>query len=200
MRQVADELGITATALYHHFRDKDALLDKVAERIYDSIPRPKPTLPWTARLRQLVLAQQKAHLEHPGLARFVLMRRMESTGAFQWMESILQILHEGGLDEDGILFGLNQLAFLINPMTFLDEPQRRSETKMFSLTVSRRRILEQAERFPSLASMMDRMPGRQYEDQFVLALDGVIDGLQAHIESRGQTSRAWRESMPQPKR
>ena len=85
MRQVADDLRITATALYHHFPNKDGLLDAVAERIYDSIPRPDPGLPWTLRLRQLVLDQQRVHLDHPGLAHFALVRHSRSTAAFRWL-------------------------------------------------------------------------------------------------------------------
>jgi AcrR family transcriptional regulator len=34
MRNVADEAGITATALYRHFRDKDALLGAVVRVVY----------------------------------------------------------------------------------------------------------------------------------------------------------------------
>src|SRR6187431_2124686 len=85
MRQVADELGITATALYNHFPNKDALLDEVAGQIYASIPKPDPNLHWTERLRIWLLAQENGHLDHPGLARFVLARHGESTAAFRWV-------------------------------------------------------------------------------------------------------------------
>jgi AcrR family transcriptional regulator len=34
MREVADQLGVTATALYHHFDNKQALLDAVAGRAF----------------------------------------------------------------------------------------------------------------------------------------------------------------------
>jgi AcrR family transcriptional regulator len=186
MRQIARELDISATALYHHFKDKDALLDRVAELIYDSIPQPDPDLHWTERLRRLVLAQQRAQLDYPGLARFVLMRRMESTGAFRWIESILQVLAAGGLEEEDILHGLNQLSFLINPLTFLDTPLRESASVTFSGHAARKRVFEQPERFPHLVSMLDRLPGHRYEEQFARALDGVVEGIQAHVEQRSR--------------
>jgi AcrR family transcriptional regulator len=34
MRKVADQLSVTATALYHHFANKQALLDAVADRAF----------------------------------------------------------------------------------------------------------------------------------------------------------------------
>ena len=185
MRQIADELGVTATALYHHFEDKDQLLDRVAERIYDSIPEPDASAPWTERLRQLVLAQQRALLEHPGLARFLLMHRMESTGAFHWIESILKILREGGLQEQDIAYGLNLLTFLINPITFLDAPQRRTVERTFSGSVSRRKVMLRADRFPNLVWMLDRLPDRSYEEQFALALEATVEALRARVEGYG---------------
>jgi TetR/AcrR family tetracycline transcriptional repressor len=187
MRQLADDLGITATALYHHFHSKDELLDAVAERIYDSIPTPDPELHWSGRLRQLVLAQERVNLDHPGLARFLLVRRSESTGAFRWIESILQVLKEGGLTDDESLFGLNQLSFLINPLTFLDVPQRHSSRMTFGSKSKARAT--QLERFPYFASLAERIAQFDYERQYAAALDGVIEVLQAHVEARLAASR-----------
>jgi Transcriptional regulator len=39
MRKVADGLGVTATALYHHFANRQALLDSVADRAFSDFER-----------------------------------------------------------------------------------------------------------------------------------------------------------------
>ena len=195
MRQVAAELGITATALYHHFHDKDALLDCVAERIYDGIALPDKALPWTERLRQLILAQHDSQLAHPGLARFVLMRRAESPGAFRWMESILQVLHDGGLAEEDVLRGVSQVSFLINPLSFLDSPVNKMSGTMFGETATKRRVLAHAERYPRLAAMLDHITTQAYTSQCEVALDGVIAGLLAHVEARRQPDRSRRKTV-----
>ena len=184
MRQVADDLRITATALYHHFPNKDGLLDAVAERIYDSIPRPDPGLPWTLRLRQLVLDQQRVHLDHPGLAHFALVRHSRSTAAFRWLDSILEVLHEGGLDDDDVVACLNQIGFLQNPLIYLDAPERVFEAQTSLMDPSHRRVLAQPERFPYLARMADKVPGRPYEANFELALDTVIAALEVRVRGR----------------
>jgi AcrR family transcriptional regulator len=185
MRQVASELGITATALYHHFHDKDALLDTVAARIFDAIPLPDKTLFWTERLRQLILAQHDALLAHPGLSRFVLMRRAESPGAFRWMESILQVLHDGSLEDQEVLRGVSQLSFLVNPLCFLDSPVTKVSSTMLGETVTKQRVMTHPERYPRLAAMLDHITAQSYASQFEVALEGVIAGLQAYVEGRG---------------
>jgi len=195
MRQVAAELNITATALYHHFHDKDALLDTVAARIFDAIPLPDKDLPWTERLRQLVLAQHEAQLAHPGLARFVLIRRAESPGAFRWMESILQVLHDGGLDEQEVLRGVSQVSFLINPLCFLDSPVNKISSTMFGETATKRRVMAQPERYPRLTAMLDHITAQSYGSQFEVALDGVIAGLQAHVEGNTTRRKPGRKSV-----
>ena len=119
---------------------------------------PPPDLHWTERLRSWVLAYDRVHIQHPGLAGFVLTHRMESMGALQWLNSILEILRGGGLDEDDVLHGLNQLSFLMNPMIYLDAPPRSPTEKMFSHTRARRLMADKADRFPHVASMLDRMP------------------------------------------
>lgn len=193
MRRIADELGMTATALYHHFEDKDALLDRVSEQIYDSIPMPERTLHWTERLRQLILAQQQAHLRYPGLTRFLLVHRTHSQAAFRWIESILQVLLEGGLSEKQALSALNQLTYLVNPLTFLDEPIRRP-MRTFTGSVARRLVLKRRARYPYLASLVDRMPTQLYEEGFAAALDGLIANLHDQFGGRGAPS----EDRPPP--
>ena len=39
MRKLADELGVTATALYHHFANKQALLDAVGDRAFSTFEK-----------------------------------------------------------------------------------------------------------------------------------------------------------------
>ena len=138
----------------------------------------------TQRLRQLVLDQQRVHLDHPGLAHFALVRHSRSTAAFRWLDSILEVLHEGGLDDDDVVACLNQIGFLQNPLIYLDAPERVFEAQTSLMDPSHRRVLAQPERFPYLAKMADKVPGRPYEANFELALDTVIAALEARVRGR----------------
>lgn len=190
MRLVAKDLGLTAMALYRHFHDKDALLERVAEHIYASIPMPPADLHWSERLRIWFLAQDRAQLRHPGLAGFVLTHRVESIAAMQWMDSILEILRTGGLDEDDVLHGFNQLAFLMNPMAFLDAPPRSPTERMISHARVRQLLANRSTQFPHISAMLDRLPRQPHEAHFAMALDGAIEGLCMRVERRKRQREA----------
>jgi AcrR family transcriptional regulator len=77
MRRIAEQIGYTATAIYHHFHDKDALLNELcvndfralseALRQMDQIPDP------VTRLRLMGQNYVKFALSHPQQFRFMFM-------------------------------------------------------------------------------------------------------------------------------
>jgi len=187
MRQVADELGITATALYNHFPNKDALLDEVAEQIYAAIPQPDPRLPWPERLRLWLLVQERVHLDHPGLARFLLARHSESTAAFRWLDTVFQILSEGGLDDEDQVMCMRRIAFLHNPLIYLDAPQRETEARSGApVDKAHQHALAN---YPYLARVVDRWSGSPRQDDFERALQNSIAGMEAAVRERAHRRR-----------
>lgn len=87
MRRIADQIGYTATAIYHHFKDKDALLNELclmdfralgeALRQMDQIPDP------IARLRLMGQNYVKFALAHPQQFRFMFLVERPTPGPDQ---------------------------------------------------------------------------------------------------------------------
>jgi AcrR family transcriptional regulator len=75
MRAVARRVGLTATALYRHYRGKDALVDAVAERGFELFGKSlrRPPLPAEPRLRVFgILDRYRAFaLKQPDLFRLM---------------------------------------------------------------------------------------------------------------------------------
>ncbi|MFY1594742.1 TetR family transcriptional regulator [Micromonospora sp. WMMD737] len=76
MRNLASALGIQAPTLYHHVRDKAALLDLISAEAFRSLNRPEgaydhvTTLAeWVAALRRDIALLRGLYRLHPGLAR-----------------------------------------------------------------------------------------------------------------------------------
>ena len=64
MRRLAQELGVEAMSLYTHVRNKDDLLDGMADAVISEIPL-VPRAGWKTSLRQMALAAREVMLRHP---------------------------------------------------------------------------------------------------------------------------------------
>ena len=66
MRELAGRLGVSATALYWHFPDRETLLDGVAKRVIKlSDATPPRALSWRERVAFRLNAVRRSLLQHP---------------------------------------------------------------------------------------------------------------------------------------
>lgn len=71
MRCLAQQLNVTATALYWHVRTKDDVLDLAVDRIFGDVPIPDVSDDWLEDIRALVRGWRGAMLGHPWAPRLV---------------------------------------------------------------------------------------------------------------------------------
>jgi AcrR family transcriptional regulator len=69
MRAVADGLGVTPMALYHHVADKAALAALVIDAAAREVPFPDPTGDWREDLMAMARWSRRTTMAHPGVAR-----------------------------------------------------------------------------------------------------------------------------------
>lgn len=191
MRQIAAQLGVTATALYHHFRGKVGLLDKVSGHIMDSIPMPDTRLPWRQRLREVVLAQQQTMLAYPGLASFLVHHR-DCAGALRWIEMLLEVLHDAGFRGRHTANALATLSFFVHPLTQLEDRPRSGRALMMSQAGIERRVRSRAQRYPRLGEMLPQLSGFSFDYYLPIALDRLIAGLATELEETSARPAARR--------
>lgn len=182
MRQLAAMLDVTPTALYHHVKGKDELLDLCAVQILSQIPVPDPALPWTRRLRALILDQQRVFMRVPGLAKFLLVHRQSSIASLQWAESVLSVMDNAGFKAPQSLPVLMSMSFLLNPITLIDD---KAPAKAFTPVLYRTRvgalIKKHPGMFPCLSEILPHLQAISYEAQFEMALDRVISGIEREL-------------------
>jgi len=79
MRRLASRLDVQPMAFYHHFPNKDALLDRVADEVLASVELPPLDLEWGEWTRRFFHGFKDAMLVHPNRVELMLAR--PGTGA-----------------------------------------------------------------------------------------------------------------------
>ena len=123
-RRLAQHHGVTPMALYRHFRDKEEILDALAERLLAEVALPEPdNRPWHEQLRDLFDALLLALRPHPAAAGLVLSRVLSSEPGLALAERALALLSDAGFSVDqaaeAASQGLSSLVTLV-----LTEPGR----------------------------------------------------------------------------
>ncbi len=97
MRRIGTELGTDPTAVYRHFRNKDALLTCLADRMFATEPALDPAMPWQGRLRILVRHHFERYLAHPDLGTLLARQPDTLPSLIRIREQSLAVLTEAGL-------------------------------------------------------------------------------------------------------
>ena len=96
MRRLAQELGVEAMSLYTHVRNKDDLLDGMADAVISQIPLSAGEAGWKTALRQMALAAREVMLRHPWAPRIIETRTAPGPAALGYINAVIGTLREGG--------------------------------------------------------------------------------------------------------
>lgn len=110
MRALADRLQVNPMTIYHHFGDRDGLIDGMSEYVYAEVSAPASGA-FRDRIRSLLQAYHDRVLSHPGLA--LLIFRQPSVfprQAQRITDDIDRLLVEAGLSATRSRLWLNILV------------------------------------------------------------------------------------------
>jgi AcrR family transcriptional regulator len=93
LRRVAAAWNVTPMALYWHFKDKDALLDALVERILSEVDL---TANGKADLRTVMTALLRVLRAHPALAEITPIRFMRTDAGIDLAERVIALLRAEG--------------------------------------------------------------------------------------------------------
>ncbi len=97
MPRVAARLGVGTMSLYRHVRDKDDLIDAVAERVMRDVRVPDgPAGDWEGRVVGYLRALRDAANGHPALSRILAARGLTVGPVFDQLEELHDILVTAG--------------------------------------------------------------------------------------------------------
>lgn len=73
MRALASRLQVTPMTIYHHFGDRDGLIDAMSEQVYAGVSAPASGAPRN-RIKALLMTYHDQVLRHPGLTLLIFMQ------------------------------------------------------------------------------------------------------------------------------
>jgi AcrR family transcriptional regulator len=133
MRALAARLGVAAMAIYNHFEDRDAILDAMANGLFEELrqeateagARTRRTVGWKRRLRNLLMKAQQLAASHPHLFRMAMTRPRKPASAFALASDSIQILEEAGLNRTQSLTAYHAFVILLQGYPFWQEGAER---------------------------------------------------------------------------
>jgi AcrR family transcriptional regulator len=142
-RRLASELGVSGPSLYHHFRNKDEILDAIGSRIYGQITLSEAEVAWDAALTDYAYQLRSLLVRHPHVVELLAMRQVREHVGLRIYENLIGRLVANGWSvvaaRDAILAVENLVygaALMANaPEIELSEGQRQRYPTLTALSV-----------------------------------------------------------------
>jgi AcrR family transcriptional regulator len=184
MRAVADRLGVTPMALYHHVTDKAALVALLVDQVIAERALPPPTGAWRDDLFELARWMREATLAHPAIGRLRNDHQVWTPSIFPMTERWLSLWQQSGLDLETAMVAASATSTAI--IGFVEQEMIQAST-----VVPDEVMLAS---FPNarFAFATERDGAREFE----LVVRSLIDGVRASLLTAG----AGVQSTPRDRR
>jgi AcrR family transcriptional regulator len=181
MRKLGQELGVEAMALYHHFANKDALVDTMVDVVFSEIDVPEAGPDWRAAMRRRAISVRDALLRHRWAIGLMESRRTPGPANLRHHDAVIGSLRSGGFDIAMAAHAYSLLDSYIYgfALTKMNLPFQASE----EVGEVAQTMLEPfpAGEYPHLLEILTdhvMKPGYDYGDEFEYGLDLILDGLE----------------------
>jgi TetR/AcrR family tetracycline transcriptional repressor len=214
-RALGQRLGVDPTAIYRHFRNKDELVNALADRIVGSGARPPDGSDGDGsprgQLRSACLALRRALLVHPAMTSIVVRRPPRGTNTWAATEQDLGLLRQVGLDDGDVAYAYQGLLFYTLGHAMIEAPYAALDPAQAAAELTTSRLMYQtlpSGEYPNTAAVAPHLYG-SLEEQFAYGLDRLLDGLAitrdrpatpaapAHRRAEAP-SRPGSEAIPEP--
>jgi AcrR family transcriptional regulator len=181
MRKLGQELGVEAMALYHHFANKDEVLDGIVDLVFAEIELPPGGRDWKGEMRRRAVSLRDALARHRWAIGLMESRRNPGSANLRHHDAVIGSLRSGGFDMemaahaysvlDGYIYGF-ALTKMNLPFDPSDDVAEVAETMLEPFPVNE---------YPNLVAFITEhamKPGYDFGDEFEYGLDLILDGLE----------------------
>lgn len=178
MRQLANAIGSTPMAIYHHVRNKDELLLLLLDHYAESVEIPPLPEDPRKRLVASALVMHDVLAECPWIVEVLTADDLIAVSALWVVESILDAAVNCGLTPEQAVYVYRTIWYYTAGEIIIKASagKRRSRSDQ---PVYRDRVFAEldAERLPMLASLTDRWAALTSQDTYRAGLEALVEGL-----------------------
>jgi AcrR family transcriptional regulator len=200
MRKLGQELGVEAMAFYHHFANKDEVLDGIVDLVFSEVDLPVAGADWKTAMRDRAIAVRDALARHRWAIGLMESRRNPGPANLRHHDAVIGVLRAGGFDMAMAAHAYSLLDSYIYgfALTKMNLPFGTGE----EVADVAQAMLEPfaPDEYPNLVAFITEhamKPGYDYGEEFEYGLALVIDGLERAVatartsdpESRGHAGR-----------
>lgn len=186
MRNVGRELGVEAMSLYHHVANKAALLDGLADWVFERFELPPAGLGWRAAMTVRAASVREVLTAHPWALGLVDSRANPGPALMRHHDAVIGCLRAGGFSVamaarafsviDAYVYG-----FALTERNLPFDPAGGEQTRDFVA-----QVMPALAPYPHLAELVrHQTSGGDYSfsTQFDLGLDIILDELERRLRA-----------------
>ncbi|MEU5265813.1 TetR/AcrR family transcriptional regulator [Amycolatopsis sp. NPDC021455] len=186
MRRIAQELETGPASLYAHVSNKDELAELMLDAVLADVPLPEPDpAHWDEQVKDLVRAQIRVMVAHPGIARVAWDIAVPITpSSLRLGEAMLALLRAGGLEPKQATFAGDALALYAKAYAYEASAWTWGEIDADEVTERGRQMVDYmrslpAEAFPNMLRIGEFFSAETAAERLDFALDTFLAGLKA---------------------
>jgi AcrR family transcriptional regulator len=184
MRNVAERLGVQASALYGHVSGKQELIQLMLDRVALEIELPEPDPEhWEEQLKEFARAARRALGAHRDLAGASLANIPTGPNMLGLMDRLLALLVASGLPRQAVAYAADLLPQFVTASVYEESlfTQRLEREPAYFDQIEAYFRAAPAEHFPALADLVTELvsPEEGPDARFEFGLDVIVRGLAA---------------------
>ncbi len=187
MRNLGQELGVEAMALYYHFANKDEVVDGIVDRVHSEVEVPADAADWIDSMRRRAFSVRQALSRHPWAAVLMESRRNPGSASLRHHDAVLGLLRAAGFSVEMAAHAYSLLDSYI--YGFAQQQASLPFEAGDAATVAQDLVRDfPVDAYPHLAEIVLHhvtKPGYDYAREFEFGIDLILDGLERARVSAG---------------
>jgi TetR/AcrR family transcriptional regulator, tetracycline repressor protein len=191
MRRVADEIGVSASALYGYVANKEELVQLVLEQIIGEISIPAPGGDWRDLVRTFAREMLGIFKRHPGVAALTMGRVPFGPSMLAGGEFLLGQLRAAGIPDQVAAFVGDLGSLYVGAVAYEQEVTPITEPAEFIKQAANWLKSLPRDQYPNTVELADLLVAGSAEDRFEWGLDVLVRGLGTYLTSPPSPDAHW---------